>query len=162
MPGMSGPDLARAASRLKPSCAFSTRPATRASRTRRSRIRTSTSSASPSRPQALVSRCETVSTPIGRGAGACSDGRQRACERLLGVAGAAERLIASTSSNDPKKRSSSSGVELRAALLLHHLAGLVGLESRAVDAVGGERVEDVGDGAMRPSIGIASPARPAG
>ena len=57
----------------------------------------------------------------------------------------AARLIASTSSKEGEEEIDQLGVELGATSLLHQRARLVRLEGLPVDAVGGERVEDVRD-----------------
>ena len=72
--------------------------------------------------------------------------RQGAGERLLGVAGGGGAPDREHVVERAEEEVEQLGVELRAALLLHHLPRLLDREGRPVDAVGGQRVEDVRDG----------------
>ena len=72
--------------------------------------------------------------------------RQGAGERLLGVAGGGGAPDREHVVERAEEEVEQLGVELRAAPVLHHLPSLVDREGGPVDAVGGERVEDVCDG----------------
>ena len=152
MPGMSGPDLARAEARLRPTLrvldisgdesepdeafedpdvAFIGKPFSPTKPVSKVRDVLDTEEYGPTLG-AVRPRTETL--------------RERACECLLGVGGVRGAPDCEHVVERFEEEVEQSCVELLAVLLLHHLAGLVRLESRAVDAIGGERVEDVGDG----------------
>ena len=76
--------------------------------------------------------------------------RQCTGERLLGVAGVGGAPDRQDIVERPEEEVQQLRIELRAAFLEHHLACLIRLEGGAVDAVGGEGVEDVGNGGDAP------------
>ena len=146
MPGMSGPDLARAASIVKPSLRvlFTLGLHERAGRgVRRSgrRVHRQAVLAPGARRQGARRARRGLVAEAARG-----HGRHGASERLLGVAGGGGAPDREDVVEGAEEEVEQLGVELGAAFLLHHLAGLVDLEGGPVDAVGGEGVEDVGDG----------------
>ena len=148
MPGMSGPDLARAAARLAPSLrvlftsGYTSEPDEAFDDPEVAFI------GKPFSPQDLVAKVRDVlDAGLVVAGGAGGNVRERARQSLgsaacVGGAPDVEYVV-----ERAEEEVEQLGVELRAALLLHHLPGFVGLERRAVDAVGDQRVEDVRDGA---------------
>ena len=117
MPGMTGPDLARAAVRLSPDLrVLHLRLHERAGRGVRGSGRRLHRQALFAQGAGLQGARSTRRGLTLLGAvGAGGDVRQCTGERLLGVAGVGGAPDRQDSSNDPKKRSSSSAIELRAA-----------------------------------------------
>ena len=149
MPGMRGPDLARAAALLSPNLrvlytsGYASEPDEAFEDPDVAFI------GKPFSPKELVSKVRDVldaGRSLLRAVRARGDLRQCARERLLGVAVVGGSPDCQHVVESPEEEVEQFGVELRASLLLHHLAGFVRLECGAVHAVGRERVEHVGDG----------------